>query len=40
LFGAEFKKIGIATLVGFLIMGVVGFLIKLMFIPINQLFLA
>ncbi len=36
----EFKKIGLATLIGFLVMGLIGFFIKLIFIPINQIFLA
>jgi preprotein translocase subunit Sss1 len=36
----EFKKIGLATLIGFLTMGLIGFFIKLIFIPINQIFLA
>ncbi len=36
---SEFKKIALATLVGFLIMGLVGFFIKLIFIPINSAFI-
>jgi hypothetical protein len=39
-YSAEFKKIGLATLIGFLTMGLIGFFIKLIFIPINQIFLA
>lgn len=35
----EYKKILLATSVGFAIMGVIGFLVKLVFIPINQLLL-
>jgi protein transport protein SEC61 subunit gamma-like protein len=35
----EYKKIVLATSIGFAIMGVIGFLVKLVFIPINQLLL-
>jgi protein translocase SEC61 complex gamma subunit len=33
----EFKKIAIATTVGFLIMGAIGFFVKLNHIPINNI---
>jgi len=33
----EFKKIAVATGVGFLVMGFVGFFIKLIHIPINNI---
>ena len=33
----EFAKIAIATSVGFLIMGFIGFFVKLVHIPINQI---
>jgi len=33
----EFKKIAIATTVGFLVMGFLGFLVKLVHIPINNI---
>ena len=34
---AEFSKIAQATSVGFAIMGFIGFFVKLMFIPINNI---
>jgi len=34
---AEFKKIGLATIVGFFIMGFIGFFVKLIYIPINNI---
>jgi preprotein translocase subunit Sss1 len=34
---AEFKKIAMATTVGFLVMGFLGFFVKLIHIPINQI---
>lgn len=34
---AEFSKIAIATSVGFLIMGFIGFFVKLIHIPINNI---
>ncbi|VDQ02959.1 unnamed protein product [Trichobilharzia regenti] len=33
----EFKKNAIATAVGFFAMGVLGFIIKLIFVPINSI---
>jgi protein transport protein SEC61 subunit gamma-like protein len=33
----EFVKIATASLIGFAIMGFIGFFIKLIFIPINQI---
>ncbi|GAB5360496.1 hypothetical protein AAMO2058_000633200 [Amorphochlora amoebiformis] len=33
----EFKKIALATTVGFLIMGFIGFFVKLIHIPINNI---
>lgn len=33
----EFKKIALATTVGFLVMGFLGFLVKLVHIPINNI---
>eukprot|EP00293_Proteomonas_sulcata_P005451 CAMPEP_0184326162 /NCGR_PEP_ID=MMETSP1049-20130417/142363_1 /TAXON_ID=77928 /ORGANISM="Proteomonas sulcata, Strain CCMP704" /LENGTH=77 /DNA_ID=CAMNT_0026648339 /DNA_START=2077 /DNA_END=2310 /DNA_ORIENTATION=+ len=33
----EFSKIALATGVGFLVMGFIGFFVKLMFIPINNI---
>lgn len=36
----EYKKILVATTIGFAIMGVIGFLVKLVFIRINQVLLA
>ena len=36
---AEFKKVVIATGIGFLIMGFIGFFVKLIHIPINQIIL-
>lgn len=36
----EYKKIVLAVTVGFGVMGVIGFLIKLVFIPINQILVA
>lgn len=33
----ELKKIAIATGVGFAAMGVIGFVVKLVFIPINNI---
>lgn len=35
----EFMKIGTATAVGFLVMGFIGFFIKLIHIPINNILL-
>ena len=35
--GTEFSKIAQATSVGFAIMGFIGFFVKLMFIPINNI---
>ena len=35
--GKEFRAIAIATSVGFLIMGFIGFFVKLVHIPINQI---
>lgn len=37
---AEFSKIAQATSVGFFIMGFIGFFVKLIFIPINNVRLA
>jgi len=39
-FGTEFKKIALATAVGFLVMGFLGFAVKLVHIPINNLIVA
>lgn len=36
----EFLKIASACSLGFLVMGVIGFLIKLLFIPINNILLS
>ena len=36
-FHAEFSKIAQATSVGFFIMGFIGFFVKLIFIPINNI---
>mmetsp|Transcript_26453 Transcript_26453/g.49441 ORF Transcript_26453/g.49441 Transcript_26453/m.49441 type:complete len:82 (-) Transcript_26453:237-482(-) len=33
----EFKKIALATTVGFLVMGFIGFFVKLIHIPINNI---
>ncbi|CDS35875.1 Protein transport protein Sec61 subunit gamma [Echinococcus granulosus] len=33
----EFKKNAIATAVGFLAMGILGFIIKLVFVPLNSI---
>jgi len=33
----EFNKIAIATVIGFLIMGFIGFFVKLIHIPINNI---
>mmetsp|Transcript_13849 Transcript_13849/g.27376 ORF Transcript_13849/g.27376 Transcript_13849/m.27376 type:complete len:91 (+) Transcript_13849:2-274(+) len=33
----EFKKITLATATGFLIMGFIGFFVKLIFIPLNNI---
>lgn len=33
----EFQKIALATLVGFVIMGFIGFFVKLIHIPINNI---
>ena len=35
LLGSEFKKTALATIIGFAIMGFIGFFVKLVFIPIN-----
>ena len=35
----EFIKISTSCAIGFLIMGIIGFLIKLLFIPINNILL-
>ena len=32
----EFSKLGLATVVGFAVLGFVGFFVKLVFIPINN----
>jgi len=37
LFLAEFSKIAQATSIGFAIMGFIGFFVKLIFIPINNI---
>ena len=37
LFFAEFQKIAIATAIGFGIMGFIGFFVKLIHIPINNI---
>jgi len=37
LFRTEFTKIATATGMGFLVMGFIGFFVKLMFIPINNI---
>ena len=37
---AEFSKIAQATSVGFAIMGFIGFFVKLIFIPINNIIVA
>ncbi len=34
---AEFMKIAIATAIGFMIMGFIGFFVKLIHIPINNI---
>ena len=34
---AEFTRIAFATSIGFLMMGFIGFFVKLMFIPINNI---
>lgn len=36
-FGAEFTKVAIRTAIGFVAMGFVGFFVKLVFIPINNI---
>jgi len=36
----EFKKIAIATGVGFLLMGFIGFFVKLIHIPINNIIIS
>eukprot|EP00211_Chloroparvula_japonica_P019304 CAMPEP_0119120258 /NCGR_PEP_ID=MMETSP1310-20130426/1375_1 /TAXON_ID=464262 /ORGANISM="Genus nov. species nov., Strain RCC2339" /LENGTH=77 /DNA_ID=CAMNT_0007109725 /DNA_START=64 /DNA_END=297 /DNA_ORIENTATION=- len=33
----EYKKIALATLIGFSIMGFIGFFVKLVFIPVNNI---
>jgi len=33
----EFKKIALATTIGFLVMGFLGFIVKLVHIPINNI---
>jgi len=35
----EFSKIALATLIGFAIMGLIGFFVKLIHIPINNILL-
>eukprot|EP00013_Stygamoeba_regulata_P005158 CAMPEP_0177640372 /NCGR_PEP_ID=MMETSP0447-20121125/6508_1 /TAXON_ID=0 /ORGANISM="Stygamoeba regulata, Strain BSH-02190019" /LENGTH=77 /DNA_ID=CAMNT_0019142439 /DNA_START=56 /DNA_END=289 /DNA_ORIENTATION=- len=35
----EYRKIAIATVIGFLLMGMIGFVVKLVFIPVNNLIL-
>jgi protein translocase SEC61 complex gamma subunit len=37
---AEFSKIAQATSIGFAIMGFIGFFVKLIFIPINNIIVA
>ena len=36
-FGAEFTKVAFRTAIGFVVMGFVGFFVKLIFIPINNI---
>ncbi len=36
-YSAEFQKIAIATAIGFAIMGFIGFFVKLIHIPINNI---
>ncbi|KAF8390653.1 hypothetical protein HHK36_025180 [Tetracentron sinense] len=36
-FGVEFTKVAFRTAVGFVVMGFVGFFVKLIFIPINNI---
>lgn len=35
----EFSKIALRTVLGFIVMGFIGFFVKLIFIPINQIIL-
>ncbi|KAE9467577.1 hypothetical protein C3L33_00524, partial [Rhododendron williamsianum] len=37
LFGAEFTKVAFRVAIGFVVMGFVGFFVKLIFIPINNI---
>ena len=37
IFFAEFQKIALATAIGFAIMGFIGFFVKLIHIPINNI---
>jgi hypothetical protein len=34
---AEFSKVAVRTAIGFVVMGFVGFFVKLIFIPINNI---
>jgi protein transport protein SEC61 subunit gamma-like protein len=34
---AEFTKVAVRTAIGFVVMGFVGFFVKLIFIPINNI---
>jgi preprotein translocase subunit Sss1 len=36
---SEYRKIAIASVIGFLLMGFIGFVVKLVFIPVNNLIL-
>eukprot|EP00891_Asterochloris_glomerata_P006842 jgi/Astpho2/6842/Aster-x1401 len=35
--GKEFQKVTVRTAIGFIVMGFIGFFVKLIFIPINQI---
>jgi len=35
--GVEFTKVAVRTAIGFVVMGFVGFFVKLIFIPINNI---
>lgn len=37
LFVVEFTKVAVRTAIGFVVMGFVGFFVKLIFIPINNI---
>lgn len=39
-FNAEFKKIAVSCAIGFAIMGGIGYVVKLLFIPINNIILS